>query len=110
MGAVDMVPLRPITREALMTDLCRIHLRSGSWNSIGLGFYKGLRFHIDARKFREWGTAGAHGGNGCTAVLAEGPRSNTPVLTAPGITTAATPPFAAKIVYPPATDPLAPQH
>lgn len=109
MGAVDMVPLRPITREALMTSLCRIHLGSGTWNSIGLGFYKGLRFHIDAKKFREWGTAGAHGGYGCTAVMAEGARSVGPPMTAPGVTVAAPPPFAAKIVYPPAADPLSPQ-
>lgn len=71
-GAVDMVPLRPITREALMVALCRIQLDKGSWNSIGLGFYKGLRFHIDSKKYREWGTAGARGGYGCPAVLAEG--------------------------------------
>lgn len=73
MGAVDMVPLRPVLREQLMTQLCQVHLKSGSWNNIGLGFYKGLRFHIDAKKFREWGTSGAAGGFGCTAVLAEGP-------------------------------------
>lgn len=109
MGAVDMVPMRPITREALMTSLCRIHLGNGSWNSIGLGFYKGLRFHIDAKKFREWGTAGASGGYGCTAVIAEGARPNTPAMAAPGLTAAAPPPFAAKIVYPPASDPLSPQ-
>lgn len=72
MGAVDMVPLRPVTREALMTSLCRVHRGSGDWNRIGLGFYKGLRFHIDARKYREWGTQGASGGYGCAAVLAEG--------------------------------------
>jgi len=71
-GAVDMVPLRPITREHLMETLCRIELDKGSWNSIGLGFYKGLRFHIDSKKYRQWGTAGARGGNGCEAVLAEG--------------------------------------
>ena len=71
-GAVDMVPLRPISREALMVTLCRIQRDKGSWNSIGLGFYKGLRFHIDSKKAREWGAAGAHGGYGCAAVLAEG--------------------------------------
>jgi len=71
-GAIDMVPRRPISREALMVALCRIQLDKGSWNSIGLGFYKGLRFHIDSKKTREWGTAGARGGWGCAAVLAEG--------------------------------------
>lgn len=71
-GAIDMVPLQPLSREQLMVSLCRIHASSGTWNNIGLGFYKGLRFHIDARKAREWGTAGARGGWGCAAVLAEG--------------------------------------
>ncbi len=78
MGAVDMVPLTPITREALMTRLCGIHQASGERNFIGLGLYKGLRFHIDARKFREWGMAGARGGFGCAAVLAEGPMPYVP--------------------------------
>ena len=91
MGAVDLVPLRPASRELLMSQLCAIHLSSGERHSIGLGFYKGLRFHIDARKFREWGISGARGGSGCAAVLAEG---------------------AAPFVPPPAPaapDPLAPQ-
>lgn len=108
MGAVDMVPLRPVTRTALMSSLCRIHVASGPINDIGLGFYKGLRFHIDARKFREWGTAGAAGGWGCTAVLAEGAAPNGS-LPGPAATAPAPPPFAAKIVYPPPSDPLSPQ-
>ncbi len=108
MGAVDMVPLRPTSREALMTQLCRIHRESGERFYTGLGFYKGLRFHIDAKKYREWGTAGTRGGYGCAAVLAEGAAPNAlspgPVAVAP-----TPPPFAAKIVYPPPTDPLSPQ-
>ena len=71
MGAVDIVPLRPVTREALMMSLCLIHAAQRE-SPVGLGFYKGLRFHIDARKHREWGTMGAWGGYGCHAVLAEG--------------------------------------
>ena len=106
MGAVDMIPLRPMTREALMSSLCRVHVGSGGANHIGLGFYKGIRFHIDARKFREWGTAGAAGGWGCTAVLAEGPAQNG-LPPPPGLVQP--PPFAAKIVVPPASDPLAPR-
>ncbi|MEO6580328.1 MAG: hypothetical protein ABIN83_04160 [Sphingomicrobium sp.] len=84
-GAIDMVPLRPITREALMVALCQIQRDKGSWNSIGLGFYKGLRFHIDSKKTREWGTAGARGGYGCAAVLAEGalPFSDGPAAASP---------------------------
>lgn len=72
MGAVDMVPLRPVTREMLITQLCAVHLSSGERNYVGLGLYKGLRFHIDAKKFRDWGMQGARGGYGCGAVLAEG--------------------------------------
>jgi len=82
-GGIDMVPLRPIARERLMETLCRIHLGSGGWNGIGLGLYKGVRFHIDARKFREWGMAGAAGGYGCAAVLIEGAMPYVPDASAP---------------------------
>ncbi len=71
MGAVDIVPLRAIRREALMLQLCQLHAAHPESNT-GLGFYKGLRFHIDARKYREWGTQGMRGGYGCAAVMAEG--------------------------------------
>jgi len=55
MQAVDLVPLRPITRDALIQQLCAVHARSGEPYGVGLGFYVGLRFHIDSRKFRTWG-------------------------------------------------------
>ena len=71
-GAIDMVPLRPIAREALMDRLCRVQLDKGWWNGIGLGFYKGLRFHIDARKNREWGTAGARAATAARRCCAKG--------------------------------------
>ena len=83
MGAIDMVPLSPVTREALMTRLCSLHRASGERFWIGLGLYKGLRFHIDARRYREWGMAGARGGFGCAAVLAEGPMPYVPEVAAP---------------------------
>ncbi len=108
MGAVDMVPLRPTSREVLMTQLCLIHRESGERFYTGLGFYKGLRFHIDAKKYREWGTAGARGGYGCAAVLAEGAMPFTPTLPASTSQAQDAPPFPAKIVYPP-KDPLSPQ-
>ena len=84
-GGIDMVPLRPIARERLMETLCRIQLTDGGWNGIGLGLYKGIRFHIDARKFREWGMAGARGGFGCAAVLAEGAMPYVPEPAAPPV-------------------------
>jgi Peptidase M15 len=105
MGAVDVVPLRPIGREALMMQLCRLHAAHPDSNT-GLGFYKGLRFHIDARKYREWGTQGVHGGHGCAAVLAEGAAPFNP-----GAAVAVLPPISAvptSLVPPPPRDPLAP--
>ena len=53
-SAIDMVPLRPITREALMRSLCGAHSEHGAAYSAGLGFYAYLRFHVDSTKFRRW--------------------------------------------------------
>ena len=53
-SAVDLVPLRPITREALMQSLCADHSKHGEPYNAGLGFYAYLRFHIDSTKFRRW--------------------------------------------------------
>jgi hypothetical protein len=55
MQAVDLVPLQPVTRDAMIQKLCAVHARSGEPYGVGLGFYVGLRFHIDSRKFRTWG-------------------------------------------------------
>lgn len=55
MQAVDLVPLRPITRDAMIRKLCDVHARSGEPYGVGLGFYVGLRFHVDSHKFRTWG-------------------------------------------------------
>jgi len=53
-SAVDLVPLRPTTREALMKTLCGIHSEHGAPYNAGLGFYAYLRFHVDSTKFRRW--------------------------------------------------------
>ena len=53
--AMDLVPLNPTTREELMARLCTIHRQRGEPYAAGLGFYVGLRFHVDSRKFRRWG-------------------------------------------------------
>jgi hypothetical protein len=53
--ALDLVPLTPITREELMARLCIIHRQRGEAYAAGLGFYVGLRFHVDSRRFRRWG-------------------------------------------------------
>jgi hypothetical protein len=54
-SAIDMVPLRPITREALMHTLCAMHAKRGLPYGVGLGFYAFLRFHVDTTKYRRWG-------------------------------------------------------
>ena len=56
--AIDLVPLRPIDRVGLIRSVCRIHLWRGASFEVGLGFYVGLRFHVDSKKFRRWGGGG----------------------------------------------------
>lgn len=53
-SAIDMVPLRPMTREDLMKLLCADHSKYGEAYNAGLGFYAYLRFHVDSAKFRRW--------------------------------------------------------
>jgi hypothetical protein len=53
-SAIDMVPLKPITREVLMKTLCDDHSKHGAAYGAGLGFYAFLRFHVDSTKFRRW--------------------------------------------------------
>jgi hypothetical protein len=53
-SALDLVPLQPTTREAMMRALCKAHARRGGDYGVGLGFYAFLRFHVDTTKFRRW--------------------------------------------------------
>lgn len=53
-SAIDMVPLKPITREALIKTLCDDHTKHGAAYGAGLGFYAFVRFHVDSVKFRRW--------------------------------------------------------
>jgi hypothetical protein len=53
-SAIDLVPLKPTTREELMKTLCTAHARRGPDYGVGLGFYAFLRFHVDTTKFRRW--------------------------------------------------------
>ena len=53
-SAIDLVPLRATTREAMMRTLCTVHSQHGAQYSTGLGFYAYLRFHVDSTKFRRW--------------------------------------------------------
>lgn len=53
-SAIDMVPLRAMTREAMMRTLCGIHSLHGAAYNAGLGFYAYMRFHVDSTKYRRW--------------------------------------------------------
>ncbi len=56
--ALDLTPVRDIGRSAMIRSLCRIHQWRGGGYGIGLGFYTGLRFHVDSKGFRKWGSNG----------------------------------------------------
>ncbi len=56
--ALDLVPIEPIARDGMIRSLCRIHEWRGDGYEIGLGFYSGLRFHVDSKGFRKWGPDG----------------------------------------------------
>jgi hypothetical protein len=67
-SAIDMVPLRATTREALMRTLCAVQSRRGPDYQVGLGFYAFLRFHVDTTKFRRWGSDPAIASN-CPPII-----------------------------------------
>jgi hypothetical protein len=84
--AIDLVPLRPVTRETLMRTLCSVHRSEGEPYGVGLGFYAYHRFHIDTRRFRNWGTGAAPEAEQCrhqTRPLAPSP-SAVVAVPAPG--------------------------
>lgn len=56
--AIDLVPLREVARDSMIRSLCAIHRWRGDGYGIGLGFYSGLRFHVDSKSFRKWGPDG----------------------------------------------------
>jgi len=58
--ALDLVPTGPIRREEMIARLCAVHAAHGRAAHIGLGFYAGMRFHVDSWRFRRWG-ADRHG-------------------------------------------------
>ncbi|MES2146533.1 MAG: hypothetical protein V4491_01645 [Pseudomonadota bacterium] len=66
---VDLVPRYPFERRELMSRLCTVHARSGLRYGAGLGFYVGIRFHIDVWKYRNWGVSAEEGGDQCAIAL-----------------------------------------
>jgi hypothetical protein len=54
--ALDLVPEKSMTRQQLISTVCKLHRERGQAFHIGLGFYGGVRFHIDTKSFRRWGS------------------------------------------------------
>ena len=67
--ALDLTPVgADVTRARMISTVCRAHTRNGRAHSTGLGFYSGLRFHVDSNGFRRWGP----NGRGATSPCATG--------------------------------------
>lgn len=57
--ALDLTPLAPgVTRVGMIRSICAAHARDGRSYNTGLGFYTGMRFHVDSNGFRRWGADG----------------------------------------------------
>ncbi|HEY0625719.1 MAG TPA: D-Ala-D-Ala carboxypeptidase family metallohydrolase [Allosphingosinicella sp.] len=56
--ALDLTPVRPLSRPQMIRSLCAIHGFRGQEYDIGMGFYSGMRFHVDSKGFRKWGANG----------------------------------------------------
>jgi hypothetical protein len=54
--ALDLVPRQNISKTAMVQRLCASHAKFGPGYHIGLGFYDFMRFHVDSRSFRRWGS------------------------------------------------------
>lgn len=67
--AIDLTPVAPqVTRAAMIRAICAAHATDGRAYNTGLGFYSGLRFHVDSNGFRRWGADG----RGATSPCATG--------------------------------------
>jgi hypothetical protein len=107
-SAIDLVPLRPTTREDLMRTLCAVHGRRGPDYEVGLGFYAYLRFHVDTTKYRRWNMDPAVASH-CPPIIR--PTDIASVAQPPSQPVAQPTPVPAVVVapIPPPADPLAPQ-
>lgn len=66
--AMDLVPRSDVTRGELISRLCAAHAQSGADYRTGLGFYSGLRFHVDSSGYRKWGPDGRGATSPCNRV------------------------------------------
>ncbi|WP_167737480.1 D-Ala-D-Ala carboxypeptidase family metallohydrolase [Sphingomonas parva] len=57
--ALDLTPANEdLSRAGMIRSICAIHEFRGRQYDVGLGFYTGMRFHVDSKGFRKWGADG----------------------------------------------------
>ncbi len=64
--ALDLMPVdENVSRGELVRKVCAAHARDGRAFKTGLGFYNGVRFHVDSNGFRKWGPNGSGATSPC---------------------------------------------
>lgn len=63
--ALDLVPEKAVTQKGLIAAVCKVHREGGKAFNVGLGFYGGVRFHVDTKGFRRWGSNNHSGTSPC---------------------------------------------
>ena len=69
--ALDLTPVNPdVNRGTMIRQICAAHARDGREYNTGLGFYSGMRFHVDSNGFRRWGADGRGATSPCGGAIA----------------------------------------
>jgi hypothetical protein len=68
--AIDMRPTKGVSRAELIEKLCALHAQKGKVLNMGLGIYKGTRFHIDTAGYRRWGHDHTASSSPCASFVA----------------------------------------
>jgi hypothetical protein len=64
--ALDLKPVSDdVSRAGMISRVCRAHAARGGAYNAGLGFYSGLRFHVDSHGYRKWGADGRGASSPC---------------------------------------------
>ena len=66
--ALDLKPQRAVSQKTMIEAICKVHRERGAAAKIGLGFYGGVRFHVDTKGFRRWGSDNHSGTSPCAKV------------------------------------------
>jgi hypothetical protein len=65
--ALDLIPERAMPQKNLIAAICKLHRERGKTYKFGLGFYGGLRFHVDTKAYRRWGSDNHGATSPCTS-------------------------------------------